>query len=110
MHPTPPLEAGFVLQFLTNINHCETYKSSGFDAIGVSDDSEEQLRINESVGLLSGQQICVPPWSRSSFSKNYRDFELSSLGILVFRGTFGAIRPNFDPFRPIPTVGGTRGS
>ena len=31
------------------------------------------------------------------FVKNYRDFELSFLGILVFRGTFGSIRPNFDP-------------
>ena len=31
------------------------------------------------------------------FVKNYRDFELSSLGILEFRGTFGSIRPNFDP-------------
>ena len=37
----------------------------------------------------------VPPWSLS-LSKKYRDFELSFLGILVFRKTFGSIRPNFD--------------
>ena len=29
--------------------------------------------------------------------KHYRDLELSFLGILVFRGTFGSIRPNFAP-------------
>ena len=38
----------------------------------------------------------VPPWSLS-LSKDYRDFELSFLGILVFRGTFGPTRPNLDP-------------
>ena len=30
------------------------------------------------------------------FVKNYRDFEASSLGIPVFRGTFRLILPNFD--------------
>ena len=30
-------------------------------------------------------------------SKNYRDFKASSLEILVFRGTFRPIWPNFDP-------------
>ena len=38
----------------------------------------------------------VPPWSLS-LSKNYRDFELSFLGILVFRGTFCSIRLKCDP-------------
>ena len=34
------------------------------------------------------------------FVKKYRDFEASSLGVLVFRGTF---RPNFDLLWPILT-------
>ena len=32
-----------------------------------------------------------------SFVKNYRDFEASSLGILVFRGTFRPILPKSGP-------------
>ena len=42
------------------------------------------------------EALGVPTWSLS-LSKNYRDFELSFLGILVFRGTSGSIRSNFDP-------------
>ena len=38
----------------------------------------------------------VPSWSLF-LSKIYRDFEASSLGILVFRGTFHPISPDFDP-------------
>ena len=38
----------------------------------------------------------VPPWSLS-LSNIFRDFELAFLGNLVFRGTFGSIRPNFEP-------------
>ena len=41
-------------------------------------------------------KLGVPPWSLS-LSINYRDFELSLLGILVFRGTLGSLRPNLDP-------------
>ena len=41
-------------------------------------------------------KLGVPPWSLF-LSKNYRDFEASSLGILVFRGTFRLIWPDFDP-------------
>ena len=39
----------------------------------------------------------VPPWS-PFLSNNDRDFEASSLGILVFRGTVRPIRPDFDQF------------
>ena len=46
---------------------------------------------NSGYGLLG-----VPPWSLI-LSKKYRDFEASSLEILVFRGTFHPIWPNFDP-------------
>ena len=49
----------------------------------------------------------VSPWSLL-LSKKHRDFEVSSLGMLVLRRTFGSIWPNFDPvftnsdlFRPI---------
>ena len=41
-------------------------------------------------------KLGVPAWS-FFLSKNFRDFEASSLGILVFRGTFRPIWPNFDP-------------
>ena len=37
-----------------------------------------------------GVPLGVPPWSLF-LSKNYRDFEASSLEILVFRGTFRPI-------------------
>ena len=40
--------------------------------------------------LLSLRFGGIPPWSLY-MSKNYRDFEASSLGILVFRGTFRPI-------------------
>ena len=58
---------------------------------------QEQVTLNF-IGRLG-----VPPWSLS-LSKNYRDFELSFIGILVFRGTLCSIRPiMLTPFRPIPT-------
>ena len=65
----------------------------------------------------SADSLGVPPWSLFC-QKNCRDFEVSSFRILVFRGTFRPIWPNFDPvltnsdlfwpgrpdlFSPIPT-------
>ena len=46
--------------------------------------------------LVRSEQLGVPPWSLF-FVKTHRDFEASSLGILVFRGTFRPVCPNLDP-------------
>ena len=55
----------------------------------------------------SSVNLGVPPW-RLLFSINLSDFEISSLGILAFGGTFSSSWPNVDPvlsnsglFRPI---------
>ena len=50
---------------------------------------------------LKSQSSAIIPFLRCPtmepvLSKHFRDFEVSSLGILVFRGTFRPIWPNFD--------------
>ena len=46
---------------------------------------------NARLSLVETRLLGVPPWSLFFLSKIYRDFEASSLGILVFRGTFRPI-------------------
>ena len=58
-------------------------------AISFASDRRKMATLNH---MPSG----VPPCSLL-LSKNYRDFEASSFGILVFRGTWGSIWPNFGP-------------
>ena len=50
---------------------------------------QQKLTAKKSFNLYN-DWLGVPPWSLF-LSKNYRDFEASSLGILVFRGTFRPI-------------------
>ena len=47
-------------------------------------------------GSQALRKLGVPPWSLF-LSKHYRDFKVSSLGILMFRGTCGSIWPDFGP-------------